>query len=202
MPYILASLLACVMWLGAAAPSFAAAAGFVAHSAAGVSVDLPTDWNLLDRKTIKEIQERAPSMAGGKAKILLIAEAPGQDFLKLTVTEVPGAMAGLTNKNFGKMSGADVEKLCVEYKQNVAKGGQGVTPGCERVKNARGYALSTGFDMPAAAQRPALSNVTWMFPRGSKTTVVTFLCQQNERAKYLPLMQKILQTVKPGPDGK
>lgn len=199
---LIAILLGCAVWAGASAPCFAAQAGFVTHSSAGVSLDLPRGWTLLDRKTVRKIQEHAPSMAGGKAEILLIAEAPGRDFLKLTVTKAPGAMAQLTNRRFGSMDSTEVDKLCAAYKQNVAAGGQKVTPGCKRVKNGGGYALATGFDMPASGQRPPLSNVTWMFPRGSETTVVTFLCLQNERAAHMPLMQKILQTVRPGPDGK
>lgn len=197
-----AILLGCAVWAGSSVPGFAAPTGFATHSSAGVSIDLPQGWHLLDRQTVRQIQEHAPSTAGGKAEILLIAEAPGRDFLKLTVTKVPGAMAQFTNRRFGNMSSAEVDKLCAAYKQNVEAGGQKMTPGCKRVKNAGGYALATGVDMPATGQRPPLSNVAWMFPRGSEATVVTFLCLPNERAAHMPLMQKILQTVKPGPDGK
>ena len=200
MRYIVAVFLACTVFMGATAAGHAAAS--VTRSAGGVSIELPKDWNVIDKKTVAQLQAKAPSTPGGQTKILIVAEAPEPDFLKLTVTEVPGAMATLTHKNFGAMSSAEVGKLCTEYKQNVAKASQGLTPSCERVKNGKAAALATGFDMPASGQRPALSNVTWMFPRGTKTTVVTFLCLENEKQKFLPTIEKILQTVKPGPDGK
>lgn len=178
-----------------AVPLNGLAADLKAYGEDGVSISIPKTWKVFDQSVREQVMQNS-----GGGKVLLLAEAPAPEFLKITVAEAPASMNGLTGAILGEGTDEDIRKMCKGYIDMVNKSGQGKEPTCGRAKIGKLYAVATSQRSEAEGPRPALGNSTWIFPRGGKSTVVSFLYKPGEKAKQQKLMQRILSTLVPGPD--
>lgn len=178
-----------------AVPRHSLAAELKTYGEGGVSISIPNTWKVFDQNMRDQVMRNS-----GGGKVLLLAEAPAPEFLKITVAEAPAGMNGLTSAILGEGTDEDIRKMCKGYIDMVNKAGQGKDPACGRAKIGKLYAVATSQRAEAEGPRPALGNSTWIFPRGGKSTVVTFLYKPGEKTKHQKLMQRILSTLVPGPD--
>lgn len=176
-------------------PPLGAAADMKSYGEGGIKISIPKSWKVFGKDVRKQVMEHS----GGGGKVLLLAEAPAPEFLKITMAEAPASMGGLTGDILAQAKDSDIATMCKGYIEMVNKSGQGKDPTCGRAKIGDRYAVATSLRSEAEGPRPALGNSTWIFPRGNKSTVVTFLYKPGEKAKHQKLMRQILGTLTPGP---
>lgn len=173
--------------LGLAAQVCAAPAGFTEHKAQGVTIVLPSEWQIAPKDFMAKLQKQA-----GSAKILLLAQGAGGE-PKMTVMRQP--QGGLTQAKFEKMDEADITKMCAEF----VKGNEQLHPTdvvCGREKADKGSALAARFTIPAQGSRPAMCAVNWVFYQGKSTVVANAMFKKDDAEKLLPQVESALKSVR------
>lgn len=177
--------------LGVASAPQAAPKGFAEHKLPGLSIDLPSNWNILPTETLAQIQKKA-----GNATILLAASTPDAGVPQFVIMEQPSPQA-MEQAAFEKLDAAGVNELCAAVKTNLEK--QGATDiRCGREKTAEGSALAATAAMPAAGRRPALRTVAWTFYQGKKAVAAAAMILTDAADKALPQVESALKSVRLG----
>ena len=134
---------------------------FIPQKAGNVTISLPSGWEVLPKGVLKQFsQENGP-------EILLLAQRPADDFLKLSIIRTPDPG---TQEAFLKQDAAQTEKRCKkligELESQLGTGKAEAT--CGKVENNGVAALATQMTIPAQDNRPELINMTWTYPNGDK----------------------------------
>ena len=137
---------------------------FIPQKAGNVTISLPSGWEVLPKGVLKQFsQENGP-------EILLLAQGPADDFLKLSIIRNPDPG---TQEAFLKQDAAQTEKRCKkligELESQLGTGKAEAT--CGKVENNGVAALATQMTIPAQDNRPELINMTWTYPNGDKGVI-------------------------------
>ena len=137
---------------------------FIPQKAGNVTISLPSGWEVLPKGVLKQFsQENGP-------EILLLAQGPADDFLKLSIIRNPDPG---TQEAFLKQDAAQTEKNCKkligELESQLGTGKAEAT--CGKVENNGVAALATQLAIPAQDNRPELINMTWVYPNGDKGVI-------------------------------
>ena len=148
---------------------------FIPQKAGNVTISLPSGWEVLPKGVLKQFsQENGP-------EILLLAQGPADDFLKLSIIRNPDPG---TQEAFLKQDAAQTEKRCKAEAT------------CGKVENNGVAALATQMTIPAQDNRPELINMTWTYPNGDKGVIANAMFLKKDAGKYEADVKKALQSVK------
>lgn len=152
------------------------------------SASLPAG-EVLPKGVLKQFsQENGP-------EILLLAQGPADDFLKLSIIRNPDPG---TQEAFLKQDAAQTEKHCKkligELESQLGTGKAEAT--CGKVENNGVAALATQMTIPAQDNRPELINMTWTYPNGDKGVIANAMFLKKDAGKYEADVKKALQSVK------
>ncbi len=167
----------------------AQAADFKAQKAGNITIDLPSDWEVLPKEMLEQIAQ-----ANG-ANVLMLAQGPSQGFPKLTVLQSPDPS---TQEAFLKMDKAQTDDLCKQFNGNLeSQFGKGkVEASCSKVENNGVAALATQMTIPAQGNRPEIVTMTWSYPNAGKGVAVSAMFLKKDAGKYEADTKKALQSVK------
>ena len=162
---------------------------FIPQKAGNVTISLPSGWEVLPKGVLKQFsQENGP-------EILLLAQGPADDFLKLSIIRNPDPG---TQEAFLKQDAAQTEKRCKkligELESQLGTGKAEAT--CGKVENNGVAALATQMTIPAQDNRPELINMTWTYPNGDKGVIANAMFLKKDAGKYEADVKKALQTSK------
>ena len=150
---------------------------FIPQKAGNVTISLPSGWEVLPKGVLKQFsQENGP-------EILLLAQGPADDFLKLSIIRNPDPG---TQKNCKKLIG--------ELESQLGTGKAEAT--CGKVENNGVAALATQLAIPAQDNRPELINMTWVYPNGDKGVIANAMFLKKDAGKYEADVKKALQSIK------
>lgn len=167
----------------------AQADNFLSHKAGNVTISLPSGWEVLPKGILKQLsQENGP-------EILLLAQGPTDDFLKLSIIRNPDP---LTQEAFLKQDAAQTEKRCEELigKLESQLGTGKAEATCGKAENGGVAALAAQMTIPAQDDRPELINMTWAYPNGDKGVIANAMFLKKDAGKYEADIKKALQSVK------
>lgn len=167
----------------------AQADNFLSHKAGNVTISLPSGWEVLPKGILKQLsQENGP-------EILLLAQGPTDDFLKLSIIRNPDP---LTQEAFLKQDAAQTEKRCEELigKLESQLGTGKAEATCGKAENGGVAALAAQMTIPAQDDRPELINMTWAYPNGDKGVIANAMFLKKDAGKYEADVKKALQSVK------
>ena len=149
---------------------------FIPQKAGNVTISLPSGWEVLPKGVLKQFsQENGP-------EILLLAQGPADDFLKLSIIRNPDPG---TQEAFLKQD---------ELESQLGTGKAEAT--CGKVENNGVAALATQMTIPAQDNRPELINMTWTYPNGDKGVIANAMFLKKDAGKYEADVKKALQSVK------
>ena len=135
------------------------------------------------------------SQKAGNVTILLLAQGPADDFLKLSIIRNPDPG---TQEAFLKQDAAQTEKNCKkligELESQLGTGKAEAT--CGKVENNGVAALATQLAIPAQDNRPELINMTWVYPNGDKGVIANAMFLKKDAGKYEADVKKALQSIK------
>ena len=162
---------------------------FIPQKAGNVTISLPSGWEVLPKGVLKQFsQENGP-------EILLLAQGPADDFLKLSIIRNPDPG---TQEAFLKQDAAQTEKHCKkligELESQLGTGKAEAT--CGKVENNGVAALATQMTIPAQDNRPELINMTWTYPNGDMGVIANAMFLKKDAGKYEADVKKALQSVK------
>lgn len=162
---------------------------FISQKAGNVTISLPSGWEVLPKGVLKQFsQENGP-------EILLLAQGPADDFLKLSIIRNPDPG---TQEAFLKQDAAQTEKNCKkligELESQLGTGKAEAT--CGKVENNGVAALATQLAIPAQDNRPELINMTWVYPNGDKGVIANAIFLKKDAGKYEADVKKALQSIK------
>ena len=162
---------------------------FISQKAGNVTISLPSGWEVLPKGVLKQFsQENGP-------EILLLAQGPADDFLKLSIIRNPDPG---TQEAFLKQDAAQTEKNCKkligELESQLGTGKAEAT--CGKVENNGVAALATQLAIPAQDNRPELINMTWVYPNGDKGVIANAMFLKKDAGKYEADVKKALQSIK------
>lgn len=158
---------------------------FIPQKAGNVTISLPSGWEVLPKGVLKQFsQENGP-------EILLLAQGPADDFLKLSIIRNPDPG---TQEAFLKQDAAQTEKRCKkligELESQLGTGKAEAT--CGKVENNGVAALATQMTIPAQDNRPELINMTWTYPNGDKGVIANAMFLKKDAGKYEADVKKAL----------
>ena len=167
----------------------AQAADFSAQKAGNVTIDIPSDWQVLPQAMLEQLAQSSG------ANILLLAQGSAQGFPKLTVIQNPDPA---TQEAFLKMDKAQTDALCKQFNGNLeGQFGKGkVEASCNKVENKGVGALATQMTIPAEGNRPEIVNMTWSYPNGGKGVAVSAMFLKKDSGKFAADVKKSLQSLK------
>ena len=159
---------------------------FIPQKAGNVTISLPSGWEVLPKGVLKQFsQENGP-------EILLLAQGPADDFLKLSIIRNPDPG---TQEAFLKQDAAQTEKNCKkligELESQLGTGKAEAT--CGKVENNGVAALATQLAIPAQDNRPELINMTWVYPNGDKGVIANAMFLKKDAGKYEADVKKALR---------
>lgn len=162
---------------------------FIPQKAGNVTISLPSGWEVLPKGVLKQFsQENGP-------EILLLAQGPADDFLKLSIIRNPDPG---TQEAFLKQDAAQTEKHCkkligeLESQLGTGKAEATMRQGREQRRRRPRYPN----DHPAQDNRPELINMTWTYPNGDKGVIANAMFLKKDAGKYEADVKKALQSVK------
>ena len=151
---------------------------FISQKAGNVTISLPSGWEVLPKGVLKQFsQENGP-------EILLLAQGPADDFLKLSIIRNPDPG---TQEAFLKQDAVQTESQLGTGKAEAT---------CGKVENNGVAALATQLAIPAQDNRPELINMTWVYPNGDKGVIANAMFLKKDAGKYEADVKKALQSIK------
>lgn len=162
----------------------AASAGSANTTLEGFSINLPSDWEVLNRQEMDEL-ESPPS----GYKMVLAATAKAEYPKIMGYVQDQG---NLTQAEFEALPNKEIERMCGEFLTNIkSRIPTATNASCNRQKVAKGFALVVTMDLPEAKVR----NSTWSFYRGPQmTTLISSRCALGDSAQ-IKLTDKALKSI-------
>ena len=178
---LLAGFLSLSLALSGAA--LAAPNGFTEHKLPGLTIDLPSDWQIAPKEALAQLQKKA-----GDMKILLAAQSP--EVPQFAIMEQP--IAGMEQVAFVKLDDAGVQEICAQAISGFKQGGA-TEVNCSRQTTAKGAAMAITALFPARG----LCNVSWGFYKGKKTLAVSAMLRQRD-TKLPAKLETALKSIRLG----
>lgn len=190
MRYGAKAILAGLLVLGLCGMGQAAPAGFATQKGNGITMDVPTTWQVMPKEFLAKLQERNPA-----GTLLMGAQGPDGGMPQLLVLEKDDPESA--PDKIGAMSKAEVDAWCGTLRGNLkAKTGRDIPITCEKIKTASGEALFMQMTVPA--NEAEMVSMTWTVAGKGKSVSMTVMLPKALESKYAAPIKTMAESMKLG----